>query len=85
MPTGSTAVPYRLQASAIEDERIYAPVKGENRDWNPVRVGAVLLGSDIAAITERASLAELMRLDRERLTDALARQSDVNNYYNVNG
>jgi len=40
-------------------------------------MGAVLLGSDIAVISEHSSLAELMRLDRERLTDAIARQSDV--------
>ncbi len=63
---------------AIEDERIYAsPVEGENLNWNPVRMGAVLLGSDIAVISEHSSLVELMRLDRERLTDAIARQSDV--------
>ncbi|ECG3781102.1 hypothetical protein EXA83_17970 [Salmonella enterica subsp. enterica serovar Breukelen] len=63
---------------AIEDERIYEfPVEGESLDWIPVRMGAVLLGSDIAAISERSSLAELMRLDRERLTDAIVRQSDA--------
>ncbi|HCM1931032.1 TPA: nucleotidyl transferase AbiEii/AbiGii toxin family protein [Salmonella enterica subsp. salamae serovar 51:c:-] len=61
---------------AIEDERIYeSPVEGESLNWDPVRMGAVLLGSDIAAIGERSSLAELMRLDRERLTDAIVRQS----------
>lgn len=64
--------------SAIEDERIYAPpVKGEHLDWNPVRMGAVLLGIDIVAISERSSLSELMKLDRERLTDAIARQSNI--------
>ncbi|KEY56565.1 hypothetical protein [Serratia sp. DD3] len=64
--------------SAIEDERIYSSaVEGENLDWNPVRMGAVLLGKDIAAISEHSSLAELISLDRERLTDAIARQSDV--------
>lgn len=63
---------------AIEDERIYAPpVAGEILGWNPVRMGAVLLGSDILAISERSSLAELMRLDRERLTDAIVRQSTM--------
>jgi len=37
----------------------------------------VLLGGDIVAISEHTSLAELMRLDRERLTDAIVRQTDV--------
>lgn len=63
---------------AIEDERIYeSPIEGEKLDWNPVRMGAVLLGGDIVAISEHTSLAELMRLDRERLTDAIVRQTDV--------
>lgn len=63
---------------AIEDERIYeSPVEGESLDWDPVRMGAVLLGNDIVVISEPLSLAELLRIDRERLTDAIVRQSDA--------
>jgi predicted nucleotidyltransferase len=63
---------------AIEDERIYEfPVNGEGLDWNPLRMGAVLLGNDTAAMGQRSSLAELMRLERERLTDAIVRQSEA--------
>lgn len=63
---------------AIEDGRIYeAPVKGERLGWEPVRMGAVLLGHDIAAISKAASLNELTRLDKERLIDAVARQYDA--------
>ena len=63
---------------AIEDERIYEPpVEGENLDWEPLRMGAVLLGCDIAVMSGLPSLTELMLLDRERLTDAIVRQSDV--------
>lgn len=65
---------------AIENERIYEfPVEGENMNWDPARMGAILLGSDIAVISEHSSFEELRRIDRERLTDAIVRQSDVNN------
>jgi hypothetical protein len=38
---------------AIEDERIYeSPVEGERLDWDPIRMGAFLLGSDIATISD---------------------------------
>jgi predicted nucleotidyltransferase len=61
---------------AIEDERIYEPpVEGQRLSWNPARMGAALLGSDIAIIIESPSLNELMQLDTERLTDAIVRQS----------
>ncbi|WP_312239915.1 hypothetical protein [Pantoea sp.] len=59
----------------IEDERIYEPpVEGARHDWNPLRMGAFLLGCDIALILADESYAELLRLDRERLTDAMVRQ-----------
>lgn len=60
----------------IEEARIYeSPVDCAQLDWNPVRMGAFLLGSDIAAISTGESYVELLRLDRERLTDAIVRQS----------
>ncbi|MCS2155042.1 hypothetical protein MUU49_21055 [Scandinavium goeteborgense] len=63
---------------AIEDERIYdQPVEGERLGWDSIRMGASLLGSDIAAIGEPSSLAELKRFDTERLTDVILRQSGL--------
>ncbi|MFG6653938.1 nucleotidyl transferase AbiEii/AbiGii toxin family protein [Scandinavium sp. M-37] len=63
---------------AIEDERIYEQsVEGERLGWDSIRMGASLLGSDIAAIGEPSSLAELKRFDTERLTDVIFRQSGV--------
>ncbi len=63
---------------SIESARIYeAPLDGERSDWDPVRMGAELLGCDIAAVAKEESLAELNTLDREKLTDAILRQSDT--------
>lgn len=63
---------------AIEDERIYeSPVEGERLDWDPIRMGAFLLGSDIATISEHSSLQDLRHLDKERLIDAIVRQHGV--------
>ena len=68
---------------AISDSRIYEAVEGEHVNWDPVRMGAILLGSDIARMSAAASLAELRLLDRERLTDAVARQAEPGEMVNV--
>ncbi|MBB1201798.1 hypothetical protein EGM70_16070 [Enterobacteriaceae bacterium 89] len=62
---------------AIHDERIYESNEGEGLNWDPVRMGAVLLGSDMARISVASTLDELKHLDRERLTDAIVRQADT--------
>lgn len=60
---------------AIEEDRIYEPpVDGPRLAWDPARMGAFLLGSDLAAISAGEALADITRLDRERLTDAVVRQ-----------
>lgn len=60
----------------IEGDRIYEPpVEGENFDWDPLRMGAFLLGSDVAIICAGGLTAELLTLDKDKLTDAVARQS----------
>lgn len=69
--------------NTIENERIYASDEGEKVDWDPVRMGAILLGNDILGIIDRSSLAELRALDIERLTDAIVRQSDTNDFAEV--
>ncbi|WP_245174169.1 hypothetical protein [Erwinia sp. QL-Z3] len=61
---------------AIENSRIYeAPIDGEASGWDPVRMGATLLGFDIAMVGLKASVAELRTLDKDALTDAIFRQS----------
>lgn len=73
---------YKLirEYGAVENERIYeSPVEGEKLDWDPVRMGAVLLGNDVAIISDQSSLSTLLRFDRERLVDAIARQPDAGN------
>ncbi|SQI44143.1 Uncharacterized protein conserved in bacteria [Leminorella richardii] len=65
---------------AIENDRIYeSPVEGERLGWDPVRMGATLLGYDVATMSQEGSFAELMSLDKERLTDAVVRQSVTDN------
>jgi len=68
---------------AIHDERIYESDEGDDLNWDPVRMGAFLLGSDMATISVASSLDELMRLDRERLTDAVVRQCDTDDVRDI--
>ncbi|NIG21179.1 hypothetical protein F3J37_21105 [Pantoea sp. Al-1710] len=65
-----------VEYGVIEDGRIYeSPVDGEELAWDTLRMGAYLLGSDIAVIASAASMKELLTLDIEKLTDAVVRQS----------
>ncbi|GKX57405.1 hypothetical protein SOASR030_35170 [Leminorella grimontii] len=65
---------------AIEDDRIYEPpVEGERLGWDPVRMGAALLGYDVATMYQEGSPAELTFLDKECLIDAIVRQSVADN------
>jgi predicted nucleotidyltransferase len=60
----------------IEGERIYeSPVEGSEVGWDPVRMGAILLGNDIAMICAGGLKAELLKLNIEHLSDAIVRQS----------
>lgn len=59
---------------AIEDARLYElPVEGENYGWDPVRMGAGLLGHDIASMSSNESTDALRQLDKEKLIDAIVR------------
>lgn len=63
---------------AIENNRIYEePIDGEALGWDPVRMGAALLGYDIAIVGLNDSVAELSKLDKETVTDAILRKSDA--------
>ncbi|MDE9541635.1 nucleotidyl transferase AbiEii/AbiGii toxin family protein [Xenorhabdus bovienii] len=60
---------------AIEDTRIYEPpLDGDKLSWDPVRMGAVLLGYDIALMSQVDSKTVLSALDKEKLTDDIVRQ-----------
>lgn len=64
--------------SAVENDRLYFAVdNGDTLNWEPVRMGAVLLGNDIVGMSKQASLIELRKLDRESLIDAISRAHDV--------
>lgn len=51
------------------------PTEYDKRDWDVDRMGAFLMGNDIAMISSRDSLDELFRLESEALTDAIVRQT----------
>lgn len=60
----------------IEDQRIYElPIDTEKFEWDPVRMGAFLLGSDVAIISAGETHMALLKLDKEKLIDAIVRQS----------
>ena len=60
----------------IENERAYEnPAECDKRYWDVDRMGAFLLGKDIAMISSRDSLDELFRFESEALTDAIVRQT----------
>jgi len=64
----------------IENERAYEnPAECDKRDWDVDRIGAFLLGKDIAMISSRDSMIELFKLDADALTDAIVRQSIKDN------
>ncbi len=64
-----------VEYGVIEDDRVYDwPAEDDTLDWNTLRMGAYLLGSDIAVIAGAESLKELLTLDLEKLTDAVVRQ-----------
>ncbi|EPM0391724.1 nucleotidyl transferase AbiEii/AbiGii toxin family protein [Proteus mirabilis] len=61
----------------IEDSRLYEnPKWGDDVDWNTERLGAILAGSDTAAIASPDSLEKLSHLDKELFIDAIVRQLD---------
>ncbi|WP_277978023.1 nucleotidyl transferase AbiEii/AbiGii toxin family protein [Pantoea endophytica] len=65
-----------VKYGVIEEDRIYDwPVEGNALEWNTLRMGAYLLGSDMAVITSADSIKKLLTLDIEKLTDAVVRQS----------
>lgn len=65
-----------VEYGVIEEDRIYDwPVEGDALEWNTLRMGAYLLGNDMAVIANADSLKELLTLDIEKLTDAVVRQS----------
>lgn len=62
----------------ISSERFYeSPVEEERLNCESIRMGAFLLGSDIATMSEHSSLEGLLSLDKERLMDVLVRHYDV--------
>ena len=68
-----------IDYNMIENDRIYEPpVNGNDFDWDNKRMGAYLLGRDIASMLGRdefkETVAELSRIDKARLTDAIATQ-----------
>lgn len=68
----------------IEEDRIYElPVRGEEMEWDVIRMGAYLLGADIAAISGVESQSELQRLDKEKIIDAIVRQSNSETAENI--
>ncbi|CAM3797523.1 nucleotidyl transferase AbiEii/AbiGii toxin family protein [Rahnella bruchi] len=79
MANGKDAVDlYKIisEYGQIENERVYEnPTEYDKRDWDVDRMGAFLLGNDIAMISSRDSLDELFRLESEALTDAIVRQT----------
>ncbi|MDF7659176.1 nucleotidyl transferase AbiEii/AbiGii toxin family protein [Erwiniaceae bacterium L1_54_6] len=60
----------------IEDERIYElAIDNEKFEWDPVRMGAFLLGNDVAIMSAGETYMALLQLDKEKLIDAVVRQS----------
>lgn len=66
---------------AIELSRIYEePIDGGLFGWDTVRMGAALLGYDVALTGDADSIKALRKLDKEQLTDAVLRQIDSAQY-----
>lgn len=83
MANGKDAVDlYKIisEYGQIENERAFEnPAECDKRDWEIDRVGAFLLGNDIAMISSRDSMDEIFRLDADALTDAIVRQTMTDN------
>lgn len=68
----------------IEKDRIYeSTAENEDFEWDPVRMGAFLLGNDIAMMSGVESMRELLKLDDEKLTDAIYRQNRFEHINNI--
>ncbi|KFC99543.1 hypothetical protein GRAQ_04920 [Rahnella aquatilis CIP 78.65 = ATCC 33071] len=62
----------------IENERAFEnPAECDKRDWDIDRMGAFLLGNDIAMMSSRDSMDELFKIDADKLTDAIVRQTST--------
>lgn len=79
MANGKDAVDlYKIinEYGQIENERAFDnSAECDKRDWDVDRMGAFLLGKDIAMISTRDSIGELFKLDADALTDAIVRQT----------
>lgn len=64
----------------IENIRVFEnSAECDRRDWDIDRMGAFLLGNDIAMISSRDSMDELFKIDAEAFTDAIVRQTTIEN------
>lgn len=65
-----------VEYGLIEDERIYELLIDNGQfEWDPVRMGAFLLGNDVGAMSAGETHQALLQLDKETLIDAVVRQS----------
>lgn len=64
----------------VEESRLYDNGEwGDSVDWDPERMGALLAGSDVAALMTDENRASLQQFDMQKLVDAMVRQNlDVN-------
>ncbi|MBU9854346.1 nucleotidyl transferase AbiEii/AbiGii toxin family protein [Rahnella bonaserana] len=83
MANGKDAVDlYKIinEYGQIENERAFEnSAECDKRDWDVDRMGALLLGKDIAMISTPDSIVELFKLDADALTDAIVRQTMTDN------
>lgn len=58
-----------------EDSRLYDNAEwGERVDWDPERLGALLAGSDVAALMSEDNRKSLRQFDMQKLVDVMVRQ-----------